>query len=57
MDVREMAKRAYEANMELVLEELEKDDGNTEVVEKCLAAAITVSLSFQEIFDREVRNA
>jgi len=52
-----MAKRAYEANMELVLEELEKDDGNTEVVEKCLAAAITVSLSFQEIFDREVRNA
>lgn len=57
MDVREMAKRAYEANMELALEELRRDDGNTEVVEKCLAAAIGVSLSFQEIFDREVKNA
>ena len=57
MDIRELAKRAYEANMELALEELRKDDSNTEVVEKCLAAATTVSISFQEIFDREVKNA
>lgn len=57
MDIREMAKKAYEANMQLALEELKKDNGNDEVVERCLAAAVSVSLSFQEIFDLEVRNA
>lgn len=57
MDIRELAKRTYEANMELALEELRKDDGNDEVVEKCLAAAVEIAISFQEIFDQEVRNA
>jgi len=57
VDIRELAKRTYEANMELALEELRKDDGNDEVVEKCLAAAVEIAISFQEIFDQEVRNA
>jgi len=57
VDIRELAKRAYEANMELALEELRKDNGNSEVIEKCLAAAGSISLSFQEIFDQEVKNA
>jgi len=57
VDIREVAKRAYEANMQLALEELKREETRGELVEKCLAAAGEIVLSFQEILDQEVKNA
>ena len=55
MDIREVAKRAYEANMQLALEELKREETRGELVEKCLAAAGEIVLSFQEILDQEIK--